>query len=153
MEEFPFPTLIGTGQENDWRTLIRLELQVGKTQLSDQFEWPLLPQDYLPSEPINHPGVQKSIVLPTPTPESFAVQYCADLGIAGEYIPIIAHAIREQLFAARMNFEDAPKSKDVPAPPFRAEDEDILWNPLLEELDPEELEQRMKENERAARFL
>ena len=45
--------------------------------LVDQFEWDL-------SNPLN-------------SPEEFALQLCADLGLGGEFAPTIAYAIRGQL--------------------------------------------------------
>lgn len=65
----------------DIRILIKLDLHVGSLFLKDQFEWPLF---------------EHSI-----TPEEFASILSADLGISGEFLPLIAHSIREQVCIAR----------------------------------------------------
>jgi hypothetical protein len=65
----------------DIRLTIKLDLHVGSLFLKDQFEWPLF---------------EHSI-----TPEEFASILSADLGISGEFLPLIAHSIREQVCIAR----------------------------------------------------
>ena len=57
--------------------LLQLNIQVGNTSLVDQFEWDL-------TNPLN-------------SPEQFARQLCADLGLGGEFVPTIAYSIRGQL--------------------------------------------------------
>ena len=118
------------------RTIIKLDLQVGAIHLTDQFEWPVY------STPSNHRQ---------PTPEAFARQLCADLGLGGEFVSIIAFSIREQLFYARLNFDVAPKLEELPNPPLRGEDADS-WLPSLETLSDGEMERRMREQDRAARY-
>jgi chromatin structure-remodeling complex subunit SFH1 len=51
-------------------------VQIGTHHLQDHVEWDLL-------SPL--------------TPEAFATQLCADLGLAGEAAPLIAHAVHEEL--------------------------------------------------------
>ena len=80
----------------DWRVIIKLDVQVGKTHLVDQFEWPLLPQTVKGE-------------LEVPSPEMFAKKICADMGLGGEFISTVAHAVREQLCFARLNFDEASK--------------------------------------------
>jgi SNF5 / SMARCB1 / INI1 len=62
-------------------------MTVGNILLNDQFEWPLFSSDT--------------------SPEEFSRLLCADLGIAGEFVPFIAHAIRDQVCNARLNIDDA----------------------------------------------
>ncbi|KAI9348406.1 hypothetical protein BD770DRAFT_327344 [Pilaira anomala] len=61
------------------RVVINLDLQIGKVNYRDQIEWELQ------SERTN-------------APEIFSRQLAAELGVGGEYVAIISHAIREQLF-------------------------------------------------------
>jgi hypothetical protein len=61
----------------DSRITIKLDLALGHVKLSDRFEWDLSSYDL--------------------TPETFARQMVADLNLGGEYAPIIAHAITEQI--------------------------------------------------------
>ena len=56
---------------------IQLNIHVGNISLVDQFEWDL-------SNPLN-------------SPEVFARQLCADLGLGGEFATTIAYSIRGQL--------------------------------------------------------
>ena len=55
----------------------QLNIHVGNVSLVDQFEWDL-------SSPLN-------------SPEHFARQLCADLGLGGEFVTTIAYSIRGQL--------------------------------------------------------
>ena len=55
----------------------QLNIHVGNISLVDQFEWDL-------SNPLN-------------SPEQFARQLCADLGLGGEFVSTIAYSIRGQL--------------------------------------------------------
>ena len=56
---------------------LQLNIHVGNISLVDQFEWDL-------SNPLN-------------SPEVFARQLCADLGLGGEFATTIAYSIRGQL--------------------------------------------------------
>ena len=56
--------------------LYQIDVQVATYHLVDHIEWDLF-------SPL--------------TPETFAITLCADLGLAGEAVPLIAHAIHEEL--------------------------------------------------------
>jgi len=56
---------------------VQLNIHVGNISLVDQFEWDL-------SNPLN-------------SPEVFARELCADLGLGGEFATTIAYSIRGQL--------------------------------------------------------
>ncbi len=99
--------------------------------MADQFEWPLFAKS-------------------PPTPEDFARQLCADLGLGGVYAPTIAHSIREQVCQARLNFDEASLPPDLKLRPFRTENVHE-WEPEIRELDEEELMQLLKEQERNSR--
>jgi hypothetical protein len=58
------------------RVIVEIDVQVGTHHLQDHIEWDLL-------SPL--------------TPEAFARGLCADLGLAGEAGPLIAHAVHEEL--------------------------------------------------------
>lgn len=140
-EDLSNPVPTQSNDDSEWRTIIKLDLHVGEMHLTDQFEWPLTPQ---------HVGETE---IPVPTPEHFAKQLCTDLGIGGEFVSIISHSIREQLYYARLNFDEAPKTSQMANPPLRPQDEDLeSWEPKMEELDAEELERRLREQERASRY-
>jgi hypothetical protein len=106
-------------------------VHVGSLYLKDQFEWPLFEE--------------------TISPEDFARIMAADVGIAGEFIPMIAHSIREQLVQARLDFHDGLTAPDYSTPV--REDEDDEWEPDLKLLDDEQILQMLKEEDRNNRLF
>lgn len=60
---------------------------MGKVNLRDRFEWDL--SNTCAS-----------------APEVFSRQMAAELGLGGEYVPIISHAIREQLYRHKRQLVD-----------------------------------------------
>lgn len=62
--------------EPDCRIIVNLDLQIFQHVLRDRIEWDL-------SSPL--------------PPAEFARHYCAELGLTGEAVPIVAHAIHEEL--------------------------------------------------------
>lgn len=101
--------------------------------LKDQFEWPLF----------------STFV----SPEQFSRTLCCDLGVGGEFIPSIAHAIREQTCFARINFEQALGAPELMENPLRPELAQDDWEPELRQLTGEEVEKTLKEKERSSRRL
>ncbi|KAJ3881618.1 hypothetical protein F5051DRAFT_396481 [Lentinula edodes] len=67
------------------RVILSLDVQISTHHLTDHIEWDLL-------SPL--------------TPEAFSLQLCADLGLSGEAIPLIAHAIHEELCRHRRDVVD-----------------------------------------------
>ncbi|KAJ3087349.1 Snf5- protein 1 [Quaeritorhiza haematococci] len=118
---------------NDLRIIVKLDLHVGNLNLKDRFEWPLFSE--------------------TLSPEDFAKHLCSDLGIGGEFIAHIAHSIREQVYLARLNFDEADPAPDFRTRPFRPEHAEEDWEPELRELSEQEIERIMKEKERSTRRL
>ncbi|KAI8825934.1 uncharacterized protein EV422DRAFT_146468 [Fimicolochytrium jonesii] len=116
------------------RIAVKLDLNVGTLHLTDQFEWPLFSTSSM-------------------TPEDFAKQLASDLGVGGEFVPVIAHAIREQVCFARMNYNDATPAPPLRGRPFRAENVEDEWEPELRELTEEDIERIVKEKERNTRRL
>ncbi|KAI8917686.1 hypothetical protein DFJ77DRAFT_314903 [Powellomyces hirtus] len=116
------------------RIVITLDLHVGALHLRDKFEWPLFSTSSL-------------------TPEDFAKQLAADLGVGGEFVPVIAHAVREQVCFARMNWDDATQAPAFRDRPFRPENVEDDWEPELRELSEQEIERILREKERNTRRL
>lgn len=58
------------------RVILSIDVQIGTYHLSDHIEWDLL-------SPL--------------TPEAFASKLCSELGLSGEAIPLVAHAVHEEL--------------------------------------------------------
>ncbi|KAI9106083.1 hypothetical protein DFS34DRAFT_45418 [Phlyctochytrium arcticum] len=118
----------------DIRIVIKLDFHVGALHLRDQFEWPLFSTS-------------------STTPEDFARQLAADLAVGGEFVPMIAHAIREQVCLARLNWDEATAAPSIQGRPFRAENMEDDWEPELRELTEQEIERIMRERERSTRRL
>jgi chromatin structure-remodeling complex subunit SFH1 len=110
-------------------------LNVGGINLRDRFEWDV--------------GSE----LP---PEEFAKGMAADLGIGGEFVPMIAHEIHEQIFRFKQDrlldrggyFEPEPLFSG-----FRPVDDAENWCPALETLTAEEYEKILEANERSVRYV
>jgi len=68
----------GEGVEEipECRVILSIDVQIATYHLLDHIEWDLL-------SPL--------------TPEAFSQQLCAELGLSGEAIPLIAHAVHEEL--------------------------------------------------------
>ncbi|KAJ3751648.1 SNF5-domain-containing protein [Lentinula raphanica] len=58
------------------RVILSIDVQIATYHLTDHIEWDLL-------SPL--------------TPEVFSIQLCKDLGLTGEAVPLIAHAVHEEL--------------------------------------------------------
>ncbi|GBE81395.1 Chromatin structure-remodeling complex subunit sfh1 [Sparassis crispa] len=68
--------LAGGDEVGECRVILSIDVQIATYHLLDHIEWDLL-------SPL--------------TPEAFAVQLGAELGLSGEAIPLIAHAVHEEL--------------------------------------------------------
>ncbi|KAH7885438.1 hypothetical protein F5I97DRAFT_1810951 [Phlebopus sp. FC_14] len=67
----------GNGEElPECRVILSIDVQIATHHLLDHIEWDLLS---------------------TLTPERFSQQLCAELGLSGEAVPLIAHAIHEEI--------------------------------------------------------
>ncbi|KAG9103016.1 Chromatin structure remodeling complex protein sfh1 [Ceratobasidium sp. 370] len=143
--------------EPDCRVIINLDLQISTHHLHDHIEWDL-------ASPL--------------TPEHFARVLCADTGLAGEAVPLVACALREALLKHTKDAVEAgligpgtgdgrpaelPSTmatttrKEIGSEPLRSVFRD--WQdaeeyfPRLELLSAEELERRAMERERAIRRM
>lgn len=63
--------------DEDSRRIVKLSVRVGRVLLKDQFEWDVSNVDN--------------------SPEAFAEALSADLGLSRDFVPVIAHGVREQL--------------------------------------------------------
>ncbi|KAI8928976.1 hypothetical protein BC831DRAFT_433950 [Entophlyctis helioformis] len=133
-EDAPVDDMDDFAGYSDSRVVIKLDLHVGSMYLKDQFEWPLY----------------SSLSI---TPEDFARQLSADLGVGGEFVPMIAHAIREQVLTARLNSYQAIQPARWRVRPFRNEDLESAWQPDLRILTDEEIDRMAKEEDRNSRRL
>ncbi|KAJ8661483.1 hypothetical protein O0I10_002749 [Lichtheimia ornata] len=119
------------------RVVINLDLQIGKINLRDRFEWDLE----------NTTGN---------APEIFSRQLAAEVGLGGEYVCIIAHAIREQLYRHKRQWVDESLMEELAEPlatGFRSIESAETWAPQMELLSNEELEKLLIAQERNMRRL
>ncbi|GAN04054.1 SWI/SNF-related matrix-associated actin-dependent regulator of chromatin subfamily B [Mucor ambiguus] len=121
---------------------INLDLQIGKVNLRDKFEWDL-----------NN--------IKTNAPEIFSKQLASELGLGGEYVNIISHGIRDQLFRHRKRLVEEFEGLDRRHPPsenalengYRKITDAVKWAPKLEVLSNDELEKLLIAQERNIRRL
>jgi len=128
-----FPTDNLLEDQDDQRVVVKLNVHVGNTSLVDQIEWDM-------SEKENNP-------------EKFAVRYCADLGLGGEFVTAIAYSIRGQLswYQKTYAFSEAPlPTVEIP---MRHAAEVGSWTPFLETLTDAEMEKKMRDQDRNTRRM
>lgn len=137
--------------DDTYRCIINLSINLQNRLYSDRFEWSLL----------HPPGFA----------EHFAKQTCADLGLSGEWVAAMAHAIYEAVLKLRKEAcenggivgtaggavggeidNDAAEGKEAG---WRYEPEHLgdEWEPKLEILSKEEIEKREWDRERELRRL
>ncbi|EPE09042.1 snf5-domain-containing protein [Ophiostoma piceae UAMH 11346] len=148
--------------DDTYRCIVNLNINLSSRLYTDKFEWSLL----------HPPGVA----------EAFAKQTCADLGLTGEWIPAMTHAIYEAVlrlkkeacesgglvagFGGGLGFSDFPNDAAVSYSTTAADssggaagwryDPDLLgdsWEPKVEILSKEEIEKREGDRERQLRRL
>ena len=143
--------------EDTYRCIINLSINLGNQLYTDRFEWSLL-----------HPAG---------TAEAFSKQTCADLGLTGEWVPAMTHAIYEAVLrlkkeacesggvisgwvgASALNSGDFPNDAAITTHGERAgwryDPEHLAdeWEPKIETLSKEEIEKREGDRERQIRRL
>jgi len=138
------PEQEAAGQEADLRVIVNLDVQMGTLHLIDRIEWDLT----------------SSL-----TPEAFATQMCADLGLGGEAIMLIAHAVHEELLRLKKDCIELGLvgfSAGEGGPSKGAKKLESIWRdwleaqafvPHLEILTPEHIDALEFEKEKNARKL
>lgn len=145
--------------DDTYRCIINLNINLSSQVYTDKFEWSLL----------HPPG----------TAEAFAKQTCADLGLHGEWVPAMTHAIYEAVLRLKKEACEsgglvsgwglgggAPGTSDYPndaaisangegAAGWRYDPEHLgdEWEPKIEVLSKEEIEKREGDRERQIRRL
>ncbi|PHH70679.1 hypothetical protein CDD82_6977 [Ophiocordyceps australis] len=136
--------------DDTYRCIINLNITLASMLYSDKFEWSLL----------HPPG----------TAEAFARITCADLGLAGEWVPAITHAIYEAVLRLKKEaceagglvagwggpLQDLPNDAANGAEAgWRYDPEHLAddWEPKIEVLSKEDLEKREGDRERQIRRL
>ncbi|CAK7213627.1 Chromatin structure remodeling complex protein sfh1 [Sporothrix bragantina] len=138
--------------DDTYRCIVNLNINLSSRLYTDKFEWSLL----------HPPG----------TAEAFARQTCADLGLTGEWVPAMTHAIYEAVLRLK---KEACESGGIVTADYFANDAAIsgvggeessgagwrydpdtlgdAWEPKVEILSKEEIEKREGDRERQLRRL
>ncbi|KAJ2155897.1 Chromatin structure remodeling complex protein sfh1, partial [Coemansia sp. RSA 552] len=120
------------------RVNINLEVQVGSHVLRDRIEWDIL-------EPL---GAR---------PEEFARILCRDLGLGGEYPPLVAHRIREEVARLHKDLAEAGDAHWLRQAPvdsvFRPISVAESWGPSIEIMSAEDLDRMWMHKERSYRRM
>ncbi|TDZ71929.1 Chromatin structure-remodeling complex subunit sfh1 [Colletotrichum trifolii] len=135
--------------DDAYRCIVTLNINLQSTLYTDKFEWSLL----------HPPGM----------PEAFAAQTCEDLGLTGEWVPAVTHAIYEAVLRLKKEAceagglvmgwsglrefpNDATAGADAG---WRYDPENLAdpWEPKVEVLSKEEMEKREGDKERQIRRL
>jgi len=135
--------------DDTYRCVISLSINLAPKLYTDKFEWSLL----------HPPG----------TAEAFAKQTCADLGLYGEWIPALTHAIYEAVLKLKKEAcesgglvggwggqqEIANDAAHGTEAGWRYDPESLCdeWRPRVEELTREEIEKREGDREREVRRI
>jgi chromatin structure-remodeling complex subunit SFH1 len=136
--------------DDTYRCIINLSINLSSQLYTDKFEWSLL----------HPPG----------TAELFARQTCADLGLVGEWVPAMTHAIYEAVLRLKKEAceagglvagfgadfpNDAVLSSSGDGAGWRYDPEHLAdeWEPKWETLSKEEIERREGDRERQLRRL
>jgi hypothetical protein len=123
-------SLTNSLESDEQMIVINLDINIGRTVLRDRIIWDMSPDNNI-------------------TPETFARQMCEELGLGLEFAVLISHSIREQI--GRKTFQVLQEDS------LRYGFRDIAflehWQPEVTELDDEELELKLKANERESRRL
>ncbi|KJE91129.1 SNF5/INI1 protein [Capsaspora owczarzaki ATCC 30864] len=119
----------------DHRIMIKLSIHIGSISLRDQFEWQTSPW-------LNDP-------------EAFAVNYCAELALGGEFISAVAHSIREQLVGHARLLMHAIAQGLVPPINVVFRPTTLLndWSPQIEMLSETEMMRLRQNTERETRRI
>lgn len=136
------PEQEAAGQEADLRVILNLDVQIGTLHIIDRVEWDL-------TSPL--------------TPEVFAAQMCADLGLGGEGVMLISHAVHEELLRLKKDCIElglvGNMSDNNSKGPKKLESVWRDWNeakafvPHLEILSPEDIDALEFEKEKNPRRL
>ncbi|KAH6695436.1 hypothetical protein F5X68DRAFT_163680 [Plectosphaerella plurivora] len=135
--------------DDTYRCIVNLNINLASTLYTDKFEWSLL----------HPPG----------TAEAFAKQTCADLGLAGEWVPAMTHAIYEAVLRLKKEAceagglvggwnaqtELANDAAHGAEAGWRYDPEHLAeeWEPKVEQLTKEDMEKREGDRERQIRRL
>jgi chromatin structure-remodeling complex subunit SFH1 len=135
--------------DDTYRCIITLNINLSNYLYTDKFEWSLL----------HPPG----------TAEIFAKQTCADMGLAGEWVPAMTHAIYEAVLRLKKEAcesgglvggngyggEMANEAANGAEAGWRYDPEHLAdeWEPKVELLSKEEIEKREGDRERQIRRL
>ncbi|XP_045171529.2 SWI/SNF-related matrix-associated actin-dependent regulator of chromatin subfamily B member 1-like isoform X2 [Mercenaria mercenaria] len=118
---------------SDQRVILKLNIHVGNISLMDQFEWDI-------SEPEN-------------SPEEFSTKLCAELGLGGEFVTAIAYSIRGQISWHQKTYAFSETPLPIVEVAIRNQNEADNWCPFLEILTDQEMEKKIRDQDRNTRRM
>ena len=141
------PTNNELDPDDTYRCIVTLNINLQNKLYTDKFEW--------------------SLLHPVGLAERFSKQTCADLGLAGEWVPAMAHAIYEAVLRLKKEAcesgglvggygaEVDNMAASEAGAGWRYDNEHLgdEWEPKLERLSKEEIEKREGDRERQLRRL
>jgi chromatin structure-remodeling complex subunit SFH1 len=138
----PSTNIIDSG--DTYRCIVSLNINLQDRLYTDKFEWSLL----------HPPGLA----------EKFAKQTCSDLGLAAQWVPVMAHAIYEAILRLKkevcengsfLGVDSDNDALDDQEGGWRFDSEHLAdgWEPKTEQLSKEEIEKREGDRERQIRRL
>ncbi|KAI9827529.1 MAG: Chromatin structure remodeling complex protein sfh1 [Thelocarpon impressellum] len=142
----PFTPSDQHSPDDTYRCIVTLNINLLNKLYTDKFEWSLL----------HPPGVA----------EMFSKQTCADMGLAGEWVPAMTHAIYESVLRLKKEACESgglvfgsgeldSQAADGRDAGWRYDHEQLAdgWEPKVETLSKEEIEKREGDRERQIRRL
>jgi len=133
LESFPSETDNLLKEQRDQRVVIKLNIHIGNHSLIDQFEWDL-------AEDNN-------------SPEEFSRKLCSDLGLGGEFVTAVEYSVRGQLAWHSKNYVFSENQMPAIETAYRNQSEAGIWSPFLETLTDQEMEKKMRDQDRNTRRM
>jgi len=133
LESFPTEGDNLLKEQRDQRVVIKLNIHIGNHSLVDQFEWDLAEEQN--------------------SPEDFARKLCADLGLGGEFVTAVTYSVRGQLAWHSKNYVFSENQMPAIEAAFRNQSDIGIWSPFLETLTDQEMEKKMRDQDRNTRRM
>jgi SWI/SNF-related matrix-associated actin-dependent regulator of chromatin subfamily B protein 1 len=87
------------------------------------------------------------------SPEKFAVRYCSELGLGGEFVTAIAYSIRGHLSWYQKTYAFSENGLPTIDMPYRHPSDCNTWAPFLETLSDLEMERKIRDQDRNTRYV
>merc|ERR1712141_57762 len=133
IENFPNENENLLKAQQDQRVILKLNIHIGNISLVDQFEWDLSDENN--------------------SPEEFAKKICSDLSLGGEFVTAIVYSVRGQLAWHKKTYAFSENHLPEIESAFRNQGESESWSPFLETLTDQEMEKKIRDQDRNTRRM